>query len=179
MSTRVKLTSEAVSPSRLQAIEPQPPLVSAVSPIPEIINDIKAGRMVVLVDEEDRENEGDLVLAADFVTPEAINFMARYGRGLICLTLTEERCRQLNIPLMVSDNRSPMGTAFTVSIEAATGVSTGISAADRARTVRAATAKHAKPQDIVQPGHIFPVMAQKGGVLVRAGHTEAGCDLAG
>src|SRR5438876_10112782 len=143
----------------------------------EVIDDIRRGRMVVLADAEDRENEGDLVLAADFVTPDAINFMATHARGLICLTLTEERCRQLNLPLMVSDNRSPMGTAFTVSIEAATGVSTGISAADRARTIRAATAKHAKPQDIVQPGHIFPVMAQNGGVLVRAGHTEAGCDL--
>jgi 3,4-dihydroxy 2-butanone 4-phosphate synthase/GTP cyclohydrolase II len=143
----------------------------------ELIDDIRRGRMVVLADAEDRENEGDLVLAADFCTPEAINFMATHARGLICLTLTEERCRQLALPLMVSDNRSPMGTAFTVSIEAATGVSTGISAADRARTVRAATAKHAKPEDIVQPGHIFPVMAQNGGVLVRAGHTEAGCDL--
>ncbi len=149
-----------------------------ISPIPEIIDDIRRGRMVVLVDAEDRENEGDLVLAADFVTPEAINFMATHARGLICLTLTEERCRQLNLPLMVSDNRSPHGTAFTVSIEAAAGVSTGISAADRARTVRAAVARHAKPGDIVQPGHIFPVMAQNGGVLVRAGHTEAGCDLA-
>jgi len=144
----------------------------------ELIDDIRRGRMVVLADAEDRENEGDLVLAADFVTPDAVNFMATHARGLICLTLTEERCRQLNLPLMVSDNRSPMGTAFTVSIEAAAGVTTGISAADRARTVRAATARHAKPEDIVQPGHIFPVMAQPGGVLVRAGHTEAGCDLA-
>ena len=144
----------------------------------ELIDDIRRGRMVVLADAEDRENEGDLVMAADFATPEAINFMATHARGLICLTLTEERCRQLALPLMVSDNRSPMGTAFTVSIEAATGVTTGISAADRARTVRAATAKHAKPEDIVQPGHIFPVMAQNGGVLVRAGHTEAGCDFA-
>ena len=144
----------------------------------ELIDELRHGRMVVLADAEDRENEGDLVMAADFVTPEAINFMAMHGRGLICLTLTEERCRQLKLPLMVNDNRSPMGTAFTVSIEAASGVSTGISAADRARTVRAATARHAKPDDIVQPGHIFPVMAQNGGVLVRAGHTEAGCDLA-
>ncbi|HTS86644.1 MAG TPA: bifunctional 3,4-dihydroxy-2-butanone-4-phosphate synthase/GTP cyclohydrolase II [Usitatibacter sp.] len=144
----------------------------------ELVDELRHGRMVVLADAEDRENEGDLVLAADFVTPEAINFMAMHARGLICLTLTEEKCRSLNLPLMVNDNRSPMGTAFTVSIEAATGVSTGISAADRARTVRAATAKHAKPEDIVQPGHIFPVMAQNGGVLVRAGHTEAGCDLA-
>jgi 3,4-dihydroxy 2-butanone 4-phosphate synthase/GTP cyclohydrolase II len=143
----------------------------------ELIDELRHGRMVVLADAEDRENEGDLVMAADFVTPEAINFMAMHGRGLICLTLTEERCRQLGIPLMVSDNRSPMGTAFTTSIEAASGVTTGISAADRARTVRAATARHARPEDIVQPGHIFPIMAQKGGVLVRAGHTEAGCDM--
>ncbi|HUL96850.1 MAG TPA: bifunctional 3,4-dihydroxy-2-butanone-4-phosphate synthase/GTP cyclohydrolase II [Usitatibacter sp.] len=150
----------------------------AISPTQQLVDEIRRGRMVVLADAEDRENEGDLVLAADFVTPEAINFMATHARGLICLTLTEERCRQLNLPLMVNDNRSPLGTAFTVSIEAAAGVSTGISAADRARTVRAATARHAKPEDIVQPGHIFPVMAQKGGVLVRAGHTEAGCDLA-
>ena len=144
----------------------------------ELIDEIRHGRMIVLADAEDRENEGDLVLAADFVTPEAINFMATHARGLVCLTLTEERCAQLGLGLMVSDNRSPMGTAFTVSIEAATGVSTGISAADRARTVRAATARHAKPEDIVQPGHIFPIKAQAGGVLVRAGHTEAGCDLA-
>ena len=150
----------------------------AIRPTQQLVDEIRRGRMVVLADAEERENEGDLVLAADFVTPEAINFMATHARGLICLTLTEERCRQLNLPLMVSDNRSPMGTAFTVSIEAATGVSTGISAADRARTVRAATARHAKAEDIVQPGHIFPVMGQKGGVLVRAGHTEAGCDLA-
>ena len=150
----------------------------SISPTPELIEELRHGRMIVLADAEDRENEGDLVMAADFVTPEAINFMATHARGLICLTLSEERCRQLNLPLMVNDNRSPLGTNFTVSIEAATGVTTGISAADRARTVRAATAKHAKPEDIVQPGHIFPVMAQKGGVLVRAGHTEAGCDLA-
>ncbi len=149
-----------------------------ISPTHELIDEIRRGRMIVLADAEDRENEGDLVLAADFVTPEAINFMATHARGLVCLTLTEERCRQLNLPLMVSDNRAPLGTAFTVSIEAAAGVTTGISAADRARTVRAATAKHARPEDIVQPGHIFPVMAQNGGVLVRAGHTEAGCDLA-
>ena len=150
----------------------------SVSPITEIIDEIRSGRMVILVDEEDRENEGDLVLAADFVTPEAINFMARYGRGLICLTLTETLCRQLNLPLMVRDNRAPLGTAFTVSIEAATGVTTGISAQDRARTIQAAVAPNAGPADIVQPGHIFPLMAQTGGVLVRAGHTEAGCDLA-
>jgi 3,4-dihydroxy 2-butanone 4-phosphate synthase/GTP cyclohydrolase II len=149
-----------------------------LAPTPEVIAELKAGRMVVLVDEEDRENEGDVVIAADFVTPEAINFMARHARGLICLTLTEERCRQLALPLMVSANRSGQGTNFTLSIEAADGVTTGISAADRARTVRAAVAADAKPADIVQPGHIFPVMAQPGGVLVRAGHTEAGCDLA-
>ena len=151
---------------------------TAVSPVSEIIAELKAGRMVVLVDEEDRENEGDLVMAAEFVTPEAINFMARYGRGLICLTLSEARCRQLNLPLMVSNNRSPLGTNFTLSIEAAEGVTTGISAADRACTVQAAIRPDASPADIVQPGHIFPLMAQDGGVLVRAGHTEAGCDLA-
>ena len=150
----------------------------SISAIQDIIADLKQGRMVILVDEEDRENEGDLVLAADFVTPEAINFMATHGRGLICLTLTEERCHQLDLPLMVSTNRAPLGTNFTLSIEAASGVTTGISAADRARTVQVAVKADAKPQDIVQPGHIFPLMAQKGGVLVRAGHTEAGCDLA-
>jgi 3,4-dihydroxy 2-butanone 4-phosphate synthase / GTP cyclohydrolase II len=151
---------------------------TAISSIGEIVAELKAGRMVVLVDEEDRENEGDLLIAAEFATPDAINFMARYGRGLICLTLTEERCRQLHLPLMVSNNRSPLGTNFTVSIEAAEGVTTGISAADRARTVQAAIRPDASPQDLVQPGHIFPLMAQSGGVLVRAGHTEAGCDLA-
>jgi 3,4-dihydroxy 2-butanone 4-phosphate synthase/GTP cyclohydrolase II len=150
----------------------------ALSPIPDNDAELKAGRMVVLVDEEDRENEGDLVLAADFVTPEAINFMATHARGLVCLTLTEERCRQLALPLMTSQNRSGHGTNFTVSIEAAEGVTTGISAADRARTVRVAVAPGAKPADIVHPGHVFPVMAQPGGVLARAGHTEAGCDLA-
>ncbi len=134
--------------------------------------------MVILVDEEKRENEGDLVLAADFVTPAAINFMATHGRGLICVTLTEEHCSRLNLPLMVSANRSPLGTNFTLSIEAANGVTTGISAADRARTIQVAAHPDAKPEDIVQPGHIFPLMAQNGGVLVRAGHTEAGCDLA-
>lgn len=149
-----------------------------VAPITEIIAEIRAGRMVVLVDEEDRENEGDLVFAAEFVTPEKINFMARYGRGLICLTLTQAHCQQLNLPLMVRDNGLSLATNFTVSIEAATGVTTGISAADRARTVQVAADKNAKPSDIVQPGHIFPLRAQNGGVLVRAGHTEAGCDLA-
>jgi 3,4-dihydroxy 2-butanone 4-phosphate synthase/GTP cyclohydrolase II len=149
-----------------------------ISSVSEIIAEIKAGRMVILIDEEDRENEGDLVLGADFVSPEAINFMARFGRGLICLTLTEERCKQLALPLMVANNGTKHGTNFTVSIEAAEGVSTGISAADRARTVAAAVARDARPSDIVQPGHIFPLRAEAGGVLVRAGHTEAGCDLA-
>ncbi len=149
-----------------------------ISSIAEIIAQIEAGRMVVLVDEEDRENEGDLLMAAEFITPEAINFMAKHGRGLICLTLTEERCRQLDLTLMVASNRSHLGTNFTVSIEAARGVTTGISAADRARTVQAAVKREACPEDVVQPGHVFPLMAQKGGVLVRAGHTEAGCDLA-
>lgn len=150
----------------------------SISPISEIIAEFKAGRMVILIDEEDRENEGDLIAAADFVTPDIINFMARFGRGLICLTLTESRCRQLNLPLMVSNNGTRHGTNFTVSIEAAEGVSTGISAADRARTVQAAVAPDARSTDIVQPGHIFPLRAQDGGVLMRAGHTEAGCDLA-
>lgn len=149
-----------------------------ISPVQDIVAEIRAGRMVILVDEEDRENEGDLVLAADHVTPEAINFMARFGRGLICLTLTRERCERLNLPPMVARNGTKMGTAFTVSIEAAEGVTTGISAADRARTVQAAVARHAKPSDLVQPGHIFPLQAVDGGVLMRAGHTEAGCDLA-
>ena len=144
----------------------------------EIIADLRAGKMVILVDEEDRENEGDLVLAADHVTAEAVNFMAKHGRGLICLTLTRERCQQLNLPLMVRDNGTSMGTNFTVSIEAASGVTTGISAADRALTIKTAVAPNAKPNDLVQPGHIFPLMAQPGGVLIRSGHTEAGCDLA-
>jgi len=149
-----------------------------ISSAQEIIEEIKHGRMVVLVDDENRENEGDLVLAAEFSTAEHINFMAKHGRGLICLTLTEDRCRQLNLTKMVQKNGARMGTNFTVSIEAAEGVTTGISAADRARTVQAAVAKNAKPQDIVSPGHIFPLAAMDGGVLVRAGHTEAGCDLA-
>ena len=150
----------------------------SLSPTPEIIDELRAGRMVVLVDEEDRENEGDLVMAAEFATPEAINFMAKYGRGLICLTLTDERCRQLGLKQMVADNQTPYSTAFTVSIEAAQGVTTGISAADRSVTIQAAVKRDAKPSDIIQPGHIFPLRAQPGGVLVRAGHTEAGCDLA-
>ncbi|MCB5188423.1 3,4-dihydroxy-2-butanone-4-phosphate synthase [Methylobacillus caricis] len=149
-----------------------------ISPTVEIIEEMRQGRMVILVDEEDRENEGDIVLAAQFTTSEHINFMAKHGRGLVCLTLTEDRCKQLNLPAMVQKNGSGMGTNFTVSIEAATGVTTGISASDRARTIQAAVAPNAKPEDIVSPGHIFPVAAQNGGVLVRAGHTEAGCDLA-
>ena len=151
----------------------------AISPVPELVAELAAGRMVILVDEEDRENEGDLVLAAEHVTPEAINFMARHARGLICLTLTRERCERLRLPPMAASNGTKHGTAFTVSIEAATGVSTGISAADRARTVQAAVARDAQHSDLVQPGHVFPLQAQDGGVLMRAGHTEAGCDLAG
>lgn len=146
--------------------------------IEELIDEIRQGRMIILMDDEDRENEGDLIIAAEQIRPEDINFMAIHARGLICLTLTEERCKQLALPLMVRDNHAIHNTNFTVSIEAAEGVSTGISAADRARTVRTAVAKNAKPEDVVQPGHIFPVMAQRGGVLSRAGHTEAGCDLA-
>ncbi|WP_137896533.1 bifunctional 3,4-dihydroxy-2-butanone-4-phosphate synthase/GTP cyclohydrolase II [Ramlibacter sp. 2FC] len=150
----------------------------SISPVEDIVADMAAGRMVILVDEEDRENEGDLVLAADHVTPEAINFMARFGRGLICLTLTRERCQHLRLPPMATRNGTVYSTAFTVSIEAAEGVTTGISAADRARTVQAAVARNARPEDLVQPGHIFPLQAVDGGVLMRAGHTEAGCDLA-
>lgn len=144
----------------------------------ELIADIRQGKMVVLMDDEDRENEGDLVMAASCVRPEDVNFMAKEGRGLICLTLTQDRCKQLNLPLMVNNNNAQHGTNFTMSIEAAEGVTTGISAADRARTVQAAVAPNARPNDIVQPGHIFPLMAKRGGVLNRAGHTEAGCDLA-
>jgi len=161
----------------MNAPQTLPPV--AISPVEDIVADMRAGRMVILVDEEDRENEGDLVLAADHVTPEAINFMARFGRGLICLTLTRERCERLQLPPMVPRNGTKMGTAFTVSIEAAEGVTTGISAADRARTVQVAVAADAKADDLVQPGHIFPLQAVDGGVLMRAGHTEAGCDLAG
>jgi len=150
----------------------------SISRTEEIIADIKAGKMVILVDEEDRENEGDLVFAADFVTPEKINFMAKHGRGLICMPITEAHARRLKLPPMVADNRSVHGTAFTVSIEAASGVTTGISAADRALTVKVAAAALARAEDVVQPGHIFPLIAQPGGVLVRAGHTEACCDLA-
>jgi len=144
----------------------------------EIIDDIRAGKMVVIMDDEDRENEGDILMAAEMVTADHINFMAKHGRGLICLTLSEQRCKQLRLPLMVGDNRAAMQTNFTVSIEAAEGVTTGISAADRATTIKAAIQADATPASIVQPGHIFPVMARQGGVLFRAGHTEAGCDLA-
>jgi 3,4-dihydroxy 2-butanone 4-phosphate synthase/GTP cyclohydrolase II len=153
-------------------------ITPTISPVPEIINELRAGRMVVIVDDEDRENEGDLLMAAQFAKPEDINFMAREGRGLICLTLTRERCDQLGLKPMVQNNGAAMGTNFTASIEAAEGVTTGISAADRARTVQAAVARNAKASDIVQPGHVFPLMAADGGVLMRAGHTEAGCDLA-
>ncbi len=146
--------------------------------IEDIIDDLSKGKMVIIMDDEDRENEGDLLIAADCVTPETVNFMAHHGRGLICLTLSQARCKQLKLPLMVANNGSGHGTNFTLSIEAAEGVTTGISAADRARTIQAAVAEHAEAQDIVQPGHIFPLMAQPGGVLTRAGHTEAGCDLA-
>ena len=150
----------------------------AIASVEEIIVEIRAGRMVVLVDDEDRENEGDIILAADHVTPEAINFMVTHARGLVCLTITEARARQLGLVQMAHDNTSPNSTAFTTSIEAAEGVTTGISAQDRARTVQAAVARNAKPSDFVMPGHTFPIVAREGGVLVRAGHTEAGCDLA-
>jgi 3,4-dihydroxy 2-butanone 4-phosphate synthase/GTP cyclohydrolase II len=152
--------------------------MSGLHTIDEILTDLRAGKMAVLMDDEDRENEGDLIMAAECVRPEDVNFMARYGRGLICLTLTRERCRQLRLPLMVSDTDSAHRTNFTLSIEAAEGVTTGISAHDRAHTVKTAVAASARPEDLRQPGHIFPLMAQPGGVLTRAGHTEAGCDLA-
>src|SRR5690554_6433633 len=146
--------------------------------IEELIEDIRQGKMVILMDDEDRENEGDIIMAAEMVQAEHINFMARHARGLICLPMTRERCQRLQLPLMVSDNGSGFGTKFTLSIEAAEGVTTGISAADRARTVQAAVAANARAEDLVQPGHIFPLQAVEGGVLMRAGHTEAGCDLA-
>jgi 3,4-dihydroxy 2-butanone 4-phosphate synthase / GTP cyclohydrolase II len=163
--------------SATQGLKPVASPVS-ISPVEDIVADMKAGRIVILVDEEDRENEGDLVLASDHVTPEAINFMARFGRGLICLTLTRERCEYLKLPPMAARNGTVYSTAFTVSIEAAEGVTTGISAADRSRTIEVAVAKATKPTDLVQPGHVFPLQAVDGGVLMRAGHTEAGCDLA-
>ncbi|MFZ2335993.1 MAG: bifunctional 3,4-dihydroxy-2-butanone-4-phosphate synthase/GTP cyclohydrolase II [Sideroxyarcus sp.] len=152
---------------------PHPTIASTA----EIVAEIKAGRMVILVDEEDRENEGDLLMAAEYVTPEAINFMTKFARGLVCLTLTEARCKRLGLTQMARNNGTVYGTAFTVSIEAAEGVTTGISAADRAKTIQVAVAKQATADDIVQPGHVFPITAREGGVLVRAGHTEAGCDL--
>ncbi|MES1925687.1 bifunctional 3,4-dihydroxy-2-butanone-4-phosphate synthase/GTP cyclohydrolase II [Salinisphaera sp. T31B1] len=150
----------------------------AISPIEDVVADMRAGRMVIMLDDANRENEGDLIMAAECVRPEDINFMARYGRGLICLTLTRERCRQLHLPLMVAASDVEQSTNFTLSIEAAEGVTTGISAHDRAQTVRAAVRRDATPSDLVQPGHIFPLMSQPGGTLARAGHTEAGCDLA-
>jgi len=146
--------------------------------IPELLEDIRAGRMVVIVDDEDRENEGDLIMAAELTRPQDINFMVTHARGLVCLSLTRERCRQLGLGPMVEHNRSPHHTNFTVSIEAAQGVTTGISAYDRAHTIRTAVRPDAKPEDLVRPGHIFPLMAQPGGVLTRAGHTEAASDLA-
>ena len=161
----------------LHAIKPALQPV-AISKVEDIVADMAAGKMVILVDEEDRENEGDLVLAADHVTADAINFMARFGRGLICLTLTKQRCEFLKLPPMATRNGTKHSTAFTVSIEAAEGVTTGISAADRARTVQVAVAKATQSDDLVQPGHVFPLQAVDGGVLMRAGHTEAGCDLA-
>ena len=154
------------------------PRSSDIASIEEIIIEMRAGRMVILVDEEDRENEGDLVLPAEHVTPEAINFMVTHARGLVCLTITEARAKQIGLTPMARANNSPYSTAFTVSIEAAEGVTTGISAQDRARTIEVAVSREARPEDIVQPGHIFPIVARPGGVLVRAGHTEAGCDLA-
>ena len=152
--------------------------MASFNTIDEILGDLRHGKMAVIMDDEDRENEGDLVMAAECVRPEDVNFMARYGRGLICLTLTRDRCRQLRLPLMVSDTDGLHRTNFTVSIESAEGVTTGISAHDRAHTIRTAVAPDARPEDLRQPGHIFPLMAQPGGVLTRAGHTEAGCDLA-
>ena len=153
-------------------------LKNTFADIEDIIADFKQGKMVIMVDDENRENEGDLIMAAEKVRPEDINYMARYGRGLICLTLTRERCAQLRLPLMVEETDQHHATNFTVSIEATEGITTGISAHDRAKTVQAAVAKNATPDQLSQPGHIFPIMAQPGGVLTRAGHTEAGCDLA-
>jgi 3,4-dihydroxy 2-butanone 4-phosphate synthase/GTP cyclohydrolase II len=162
--------------ARLHAFPPPTP--SGLNSTDEVLAELRAGRMVVILDAEDRENEGDLLMAADCVRPEDINFMARFGRGLICLTLTRERCEQLRLPLMVSETDRSHRTNFTLSIEAAEGVTTGISVHDRAHTVRTAVRPNAQPADLRQPGHVFPVMAQPGGVLTRAGHTEAGCDLA-
>ena len=169
MNTSVSSLTTAHSDARARA---------PVSPVEDIVAELRAGRMVILVDEEDRENEGDIVIAADHISAESINFMARHARGLICLTLSRDLCERLQLPPMVSRNGTKNATAFTVSIEATEGVSTGISAADRARTVQAAVARNAVAADLVQPGHIFPLQAVDGGVLMRAGHTEAGCDLA-
>ncbi len=163
--------------TKLRAVPP-PNSSPGLNSIDEILTELRAGRMVVIMDDEDRENEGDLLMAADCVQPEDINFMARFGRGLICLTLTRERCAQLRLPLMVSETDISLRTNFTLSIEAAEGVTTGISAHDRAHTVRTAVRADAQPADLRQPGHVFPIMSQPGGVLTRAGHTEAGCDLA-
>jgi 3,4-dihydroxy 2-butanone 4-phosphate synthase/GTP cyclohydrolase II len=168
----------AVTRRHLRPVDAHSSAPGPISPIDEIVAELREGRLVILVDEEDRENEGDLIVAADRVAPEAINFMATYGRGLICMPITEARARQLNLAPMTPVNRSLHGTNFTVSIEAARGIATGISAADRALTVRTACAPDARPQDLVQPGHVFPLVAAEGGVLARAGHTEACCDLA-
>ena len=158
--------------------DPLSNITTIFSDVPDIIADVRDGRMVIIVDDEDRENEGDLIMAASKVRPEDVNYMARDGRGLICLTLTRSRCQQLRLPLMVTGTDEQQVTNFTISIEAAEGVTTGISAHDRARTIRVAVAPEARPEDLRQPGHVFPLMAQPGGVLTRAGHTEAGCDLA-
>ena len=158
--------------------DPVSHITTVFSDISDIIADVRDGRMAIIVDDEDRENEGDLIMAAAKVRPEDVNYMASYGRGLICLTLTRSRCQQLRLPLMVTGTDEQQATNFTVSIEAAEGVTTGISAHDRARTIRVAVAPEARPEDLRQPGHVFPLMAQPGGVLTRAGHTEAGCDLA-
>src|ERR1700754_4634234 len=163
--------------TRLRAVPP-PDSAPGLNSIDEILTELRAGRMVVIMDDEDRENEGDLLMAAECVRPEDINFMARFGRGLICLTLTRERCAQLRLPLMVSETDTSLRTNFTLSIEAAEGVTTGISAHDRAHIVRTAVRPDAQAADLRQPGHVFPIMAQPGGVLTRSGHTEAGCDLA-
>ena len=174
----VHRTAHGGSLRRLRPFIEHELFMTALNTIDEILEDLRQGKMAVIMDDEDRENEGDLIMAADCVRAEDVNFMARYGRGLICLTLTRERCRQLRLPLMVSETDSSHRTNFTLSIEAAEGVTTGISAHDRAHTIKTAVAPKARPEDLRQPGHIFPLMAQPGGVLTRAGHTEAGCDLA-
>ncbi|SFH23259.1 bifunctional 3,4-dihydroxy-2-butanone-4-phosphate synthase/GTP cyclohydrolase II [Modicisalibacter xianhensis] len=174
----VASSSQPTSQGAPQPLAQDSPSRQALARIEDLVEDIRQGKMVILMDDEDRENEGDIIMAAEKVEAAHINFMARHARGLICLPMTRERCERLNLPLMVRDNGSGFGTKFTLSIEAAQGVTTGISAADRARTVQAAVARNAKPSDIVQPGHIFPLMAEPGGVLRRAGHTEAACDLA-